>query len=256
MTAPKEHRSKAVDALASSRVRTGGRIAVLQSLSGKKRWSYFVDHFLILIIAIITICCLLIWLIMHILNPAPGPKLYVALVDHPIESAEADEMSSQAAMTLHMKADDNSGLVVDDGFDFSRDGLPKLQTMLSAGTVDVIIAPKSTFARLASYGYMSDLSQIFPDKQFGKQALLPGPTDDGQDDDAEASMNKGPVKPYGLMCDSIQNQLWQPHQKKKAKSSDLQRPDSASSDQAVIGLAVNSPHMHDAARFAKFACGR
>lgn len=256
MTAPKEHRSKAVDALTSSPVRNGGRIAVLQSLSGKKRWSYFIDHFSIPIIAIITICCLLIWLTMHILHPATGPKLFVALVDDPIENVEAGELNSQAAIALHMQADDNSGLVVDDGFDFSRDGLPKLQTMLSAGTVDVIIAHKSTFAQLANYGYMTDLSQIFPDNQFGEQALLPGPGDDSQDDEAEASMDKGPIKPYGLICDSIQNRHWRPHQKKESEKYGFAKGKSTSLNQAVIGLAVNSPHKQDAVRFTKFVCGR
>lgn len=256
MTAPNEHRSEAVDALASSPVSIGGRVAVLQSLSGKKRWSYFTDHFLILIIAIVTICCLLIWLTMHILNPAAGPKLFVALVDHPIESAETGELNSQAATALHMQADDNSGLVVDDGFDFSRDGLPKLQTMLSAGTVDVIIAPKSTFSRLASYGYMTDLSQILPGNQFGERALLPGPGNDSQDDEAEAPMGKGPIKPYGLMCGSIQNQRWRPHQKKVNERHGFAKAKSTSQDQAIIGLAVNSPHKQDAVRFTKFACGR
>ena len=256
MTMPNEHRPEAVDVLASSPVRTGGRLAIWRSLSGKKRWSYFIDHFLVSIITIITICCLLIWLTLHIINPATGPRLFVALVDHPIGSEQAGEMNKQAAMALHMKADDNSGLVVDDGFDFSRDGLPKLQTMLSAGTVDVIIAPKSTFTRLTSYGYMTDLSHLFPDKQFGEQVLLPGPADDNQDDKAGSSIGRSPIRPYGLMCDSVQNQRWRPHQNKESGKHGLAKAKSASADQAVIGLAVNSPHMQEAVRFTKFACGR
>lgn len=94
-------------------------------------------------------------------------------------------------------------MTITTGFNLSdNNSLTKLQTMLSADEVDVIIASEGDFERLAGFGYFTALNSALTETQ---QIRLRDSfaSFNGYDDSQETNIDydgtsKGPSKPYGL----------------------------------------------------------
>ena len=218
-----DEQRQAVNVLSEAPEHAGeSKLAVFRSLPARAKVMYFREHFLVPLLAAVIIIALLSFMVVKAVTPSTRPKLYAAVVDSAITTTEAQRLQQEFASELGQDVN------IDSYFDTTRDGLDKLQTMLSSEQIDVIIAPKTMFKQLAGYGYFSDLGTSLNAKQrsglTGDLVQLRG-YDDADDDDPDVSgSGKGVSKPYGLSL---------------ANAKTWNKLDSADS-KALIGIAANT----------------
>ncbi len=172
------------------------KLAVFNQLPLKAKPAYFREHFLVPLVAAIAVIALVAFLVVRFVAPAHRPKLYAAVLDGAIGAAEAQTMQRHFADKL------GQDVTIDSYFDTGKDGLSKLQTMLSAKQIDVIIAPRAMFRQLAGYGYLTDLKSSLSETQrtelAGSMVSFNGFSDVEGDDPSASGDGKGAAKPYGL----------------------------------------------------------
>ncbi|NMN02403.1 hypothetical protein [Bifidobacterium panos] len=172
------------------------KLAVFRQLPLKAKPAYFREHFLVPLVAALAIIALVAFLVVRFVTPDNRPKLYAAVLDGAIDTSEAQTMQQHFADKL------GQDVTIDSYFDTSKDGLSKLQTMLSAKQIDVIIAPRAMFQQLAGYGYLTDLKSSLSETQQSELASsmvsFNGFSDAESDDPGASGDGKGASKPYGL----------------------------------------------------------
>lgn len=172
------------------------KLAVFNQLPMKAKPAYFREHFLVPLIAALVALALVAVLVVRFVTPDNRPKLYAAVLDGAIGTAGAQTMQQRFADKL------GQDVTIDSYFDTSKDGLSKLQTMLAAKQIDVIIAPRATFQQLAGYGYLtnlkSSLDESLQTELAGSMVSFNGFSDVETDDPNASGTAKGASKPYGL----------------------------------------------------------
>jgi len=149
-----DDQKQAIDALSTEPEHAGeSKLAIFRSLPTKAKATYFRDHFLMPTLGAIIVIALAAFMIVKAVTPASRPKLYAAVIDNAITTTEAQQLQQKFSVKLGRDVN------IDSYFDTNKDGLSKLQTMLAAKQIDVIIAPQSEFKKLAGYGYCSNLAQ-------------------------------------------------------------------------------------------------
>ena len=130
----------AVDALSVAPEHAGeSKLTVFRSLPARAKLTYFREHFLVPLLAAVIIIGLATFMIVKAATPATRPKLYAAVIDDALTTTEAQQLQKDFSAKLGQSVN------IDSYFDTSKDGLDKLQTMLSSKQIDVIIAPQSKF---------------------------------------------------------------------------------------------------------------
>ena len=136
------------------------------------------------------------FLAVRFISPDARPALYAAVVD--------DALTTNEATNLQNELEDKLGVsvIIDDYFDMDKDGLTKLQTMLSSKQIDVIIAPHKIFKQLAGYGYLTNLESTVSKSDNTKlddaTVQLKGFSDADDDGIDSSGTGKGASKSYGL----------------------------------------------------------
>lgn len=207
------------------------KLAVFNQLSLKAKPAYFREHFLVPFVAALVGFALVAFLVVRFVTPDSRPKLYAAVLDGAIGTSEAQTMQQRFADKL------GQDVTIDSYFDTGKDGLSKLQTMLSAKQIDVIIAPRAMFQQLAGYGYLADLQSSLNETQRAELAssmvAFNGFSNAHDDDPSVSGAAKGASKPYGLtLCTA---KRW------NAFASD--------DSDALIGVAANTQQSSTAREF-------
>lgn len=199
------HSLSAVDALVEdhdSRPPRRSRLATLRALPWRGKWPYFRDQLLLKTVAGLAAIGIAVFLAVHIFAPAAKPQLYVAVIDGALSSQSAATLQSQTARALNLPEGRNGGVMVDASFNFSEGDLSKLQTLLSSGEVDAIIAPPKDFAKLAGYGYFTALHTSLTASQRAESSSdwvrLRGYDDSESTDAFYDGSGKGPTQAYGI----------------------------------------------------------
>ncbi|WP_196779081.1 hypothetical protein [Bifidobacterium choloepi] len=150
-----ESQQAAIDELTSAPKYAGdSKIRTFLRLPWRQKPAYFKTHFLLPLVAALVVAGLAAFLVFKFLVPSPRPALYVAVLDDALPIGSAQTLQSEYSAKL------GADVTVDDYFDMSDDGLSKLQTMISNKQIDVVIAPKDTFAELAGYGYFGNVVEL------------------------------------------------------------------------------------------------
>lgn len=137
-----DDQKQAVDALSTEPEHAGeSKLAIFRSLPTKAKATYFRDHFLMSTLGAIIVIALAAFMIVKAVTPASRPKLYAAVIDNAITTTEAQQLQQKFSVKLGRDVN------IDSYFDTNKDGLSKLQTMLAAKQIDVIIAPQSEFKK-------------------------------------------------------------------------------------------------------------
>lgn len=227
-----DDQKQAVDALSTEPEHAGeSKLAIFRSLPTRAKATYFREHFLMPTLGAIIVIALAAFMIVKAVTPASRPKLYAAVIDNAITTTEAQQLQQKFSAKLGRDVN------IDSYFDTSKDGLSKLQTMLAAKQIDVIIAPQSEFKKLAGYGYCSNLATSLNAAQRTSLAdslvQLRG-YNDADDDNLDVSgSGKGAAKAYGLSL---------------AQATTWNTLDSADS-KALIGIAANTQNAGTAREF-------
>lgn len=227
-----DDQKQAVDALSTEPEHAGeSKLAIFRSLPAKAKAMYFREHFLVPLLGAIIVIALAAFMIVKAATPATRPKLYAAVVDNAITTTEAQQLQQRFSTRLGQNVN------IDSYFDTSKDGLSKLQTMLAAKQIDVIIAPQSEFRKLAGYGYCSNLATSLNATQraslTNSLVQLRGYNDADDDNPDVSGSGKGASKPYGLRL---------------ANAKTWSALDSADS-KALIGIAANTQNAGTARDF-------
>ncbi|MFR0589653.1 hypothetical protein ACLUWG_06520 [Bifidobacterium apri] len=219
------------------------RIAILRSLPSDKQWEYFRQNLLAPIAAIIAGVLIAILLIIHLLTPTPTPKLYVAVLNGALGSQDGSALQAATAKALNLPDGRAGGVSIDTYFNLDADGLTKLQTMLRAGDIDVIIAKPKDFQRVAGYGYCKPLNRVLSktrQRQLAAAYVSANGFDDGHDDDMEYNgSGKGASQPFGLSMTDFRN--WQSQH--------------GATRDAVIAFAQDSRNTDTAVKFIDYLRG-
>lgn len=179
------------------------RIATLRTLPYGRKWPYFRDQLLARTVAIIASVIVGIYLAVQILTPTAAPQLTVAIIQGALDEQDGTSLQAQVASVLGLPQGREGGVTITTGFNLNdNNSLTKLQTMLSADEVDVIIASEGDFERLAGFGYFTALNSALTETQ---QIRLRDSfaSFNGYDDSQETNIDydgtsKGHSKPYGL----------------------------------------------------------
>ena len=187
----------AINTLASAPAYAGqSKLAVFRQLPWNRKLEYFREHFLVPLVAAAIVISLVSFLAVRYLSPESRPALYAAVVDDALTTSDATDMQNALEEKL------GESVIIDDYFDMDKDGLTKLQTMLSSKQIDVIIAPEETFEQLAGYGYLTNLestvSKLSNSKLSDAIVQLKGFSDADDDGIDSSGSGKGASKSYGL----------------------------------------------------------
>ena len=232
-----DRQAEAIDALGEPIAYQGrSRWRILAALPADRRWAYFRDQLLARVATVLAVVCVIAFLACRILTPQAMPRLTVAIVDDALGSQDAAVLQTQVADALDLPEGRDGGVQVDADFHLDDTGLSKLQTMLAADEIDVIVAEPDAFFRLAGYGYLRPLDEALDADR--ADTLRNRFIDAAGFDDSEATdidydgSGKGDVAAYGL--DLTDADGWDAY-------------DSAASD-AVLGLAQDSRNTDTARR--------
>ncbi len=187
----------AINTLASAPAYAGqSKLAVFRQLPWNRKLEYFREHFLVPLAAAAIVVSLVSFLAVRYPSPESRPALYAAVMDDALTTSDANDLQN----TLEEKLGED--VIIDDYFDMDKDGLTKLQTMLSSKQIDVIIAPEETFEQLAGYGYLANLESTVSksdNSRLGDAIVQLKGFSDADDDGVDSSgSGKGASKSYGL----------------------------------------------------------
>lgn len=209
------------------------KLQIMRTLPPRQRLPYLLEHYGWPLGLGTVAAAVAVFLLVRLVFPAPEPQLYVAVMDQAIDVEQSEDLRNRFSSSTGVPADD---ILVDAYFDTARDGITKLQTLLSADDVDVIIAPERTFATLAGYGYLVPLDGERRAPDGADLASFRG-YDDSYDDDIDRSgSGMGAELPYGVRLDDA-GTVWD---------------DVGGEDDAVAGLAQDSERADEATRFLGF----
>ena len=192
-----EEQREAINTLASTPAYANeSKLSIFRQLPWNKKLEYFREHFLVPVTAAAIIIALTTFLVVRFVSPDTRPALYAAVVD--------DALTTTGATNLQNELEEKFGVnvIIDDYFDMNKDGLTKLQTMLSNKQIDVIIAPHKVFKQLAGYGYLTNLESTVNKSDNTKldsaTVQLKGFSDADDDGLDSSGTGKGAAKSYGL----------------------------------------------------------
>lgn len=225
-----------VSQLASASATAGmSKMQILRSLPPKRRIPYFLEQYAWPLGLGLIVIMIAVFLTARLLFPPTGPQLYVAVMDQALDVSQAETLQERFSERSGIPEDE---ILVDTYFDTRKDGLSKLQTLLSADDIDVILAPEDTFATLAGYGYLVPLDDA-QGASGDPLVSFPG-YDDAYDDDPDYSgSGKGATRPYGIRL-GADDTVWK----------DIQ-----GADGVIVGLAQDSKRTVQADRFLDFLTG-
>lgn len=230
-----ESQRAAVDSLTQAPQYAGrSKLYVFAKLPMRQKATYFREHFLIPCIAAVIVIALCTFVIVRFVSPRERPALYAAVVDSTLPLGESTKPQEQYTKTL------GKDVVIDDYFDTKKDGLSKLQTMISSEQIDVVIAPPQVFRELAGYGYFTNLKSTLPADEYGDLHAyvedFHGFDDSALSDDVyDSGTGKGKAEPYGLRLDDAKR-----------------LHDFATDDAALIGVVANTKQTDNAQRFIEY----
>lgn len=231
-----EEQREIIDSLTQKTQYDGkSKIRVFMEIPAKDRMDYFREHFLIPCVAAIVIIALCTFVLVRVFAPKDRPALYAAVLNNAVPLGEAPKLQEEYSKKI------GANVIIDDYFDMTKDGMSKLQTMISNQQIDVVIAPHDEFKKLANYGYFSDLKTTLSKTQYdslGKFAVGFHGFDDSDEDDPfdESGTGQGKSLPYGLNLDYAKR--W-----KRIPQAD---------DDALVGIVANTQQSKESQNFVEY----
>ncbi|NEG89934.1 hypothetical protein [Bifidobacterium aerophilum] len=241
-----DEQADAIDALSGDIAYRGkSRLAILAALPPERKWPYFRDELLARTAAIVAAVAIVIYLAVQILTPQAAPQLTVAVMQGALGDQDAAALQTNVAQALKLPEGRKGGVRVDTGYDLNDSAsLSKLQTLLSAHEIDMIIASPSDFEQLAGFGYFRPLTKALDDplRTELKDAFTTfAGYDDSKDTDIDYDgSGKGASAPYGLAL---------------ADAPRWSALGSADKD-ALAGFVLDSPNGDNAQRFIAYLTDR
>lgn len=135
-----------------------------QAMSKKERWQYFVDYYLLKIVAIVVTLAVVGSILYTMLTPKPEVVLSVAVVNDGANQSlyEALQTEFNAAIALDAETQQT---VFDTGYNFTNgdyQSWQKFSMYNMVGDLDISLMPLSLFEEYAPGGYFSTIAARLP----------------------------------------------------------------------------------------------
>lgn len=170
-------------------------------MNGQQRWQYFRDYYLFRTVVVLVLVGIAAFSCWHFLSPKVVNVLYVAVMDDSLDEEAINKLQNQLEERFRVDGT-NKKVMIDDNFYTREDGITKLEVYLNHEQVDVIIADKELFQKLAGFGFLEDLKTALDHETFKEyeeilyQAAGYRETEDISFEDKETG--QGEVLPYGV----------------------------------------------------------
>ncbi len=170
-------------------------------MNGGQRWQYFKDYYLLKVIVGSIAVVFVGFVVWSVLKPKDEIVLYVAVVDEQFDD-EKEEALTQELNELFGVDGKRYKVFIDDLIYLDNGGMEKLQTLTYTDRLDVIIADKENYQRLAGMGFFQAADQYLGEEktaeyeEFFVEAA-------GYEENKELSFENvetgtGEVLPYGI----------------------------------------------------------
>lgn len=125
----------------------------IKELGKKEKIKHFKDYYLRNVLFVLFILGILIFAIRDIIMSQRDSVLYIAVVDEYFDAETTDRLLEELTEFYDMNPDKQSITINTNFQSNSLDSLSTLTTLMYAGDVDIIIAPKAVFTEMAESGY-------------------------------------------------------------------------------------------------------
>ncbi|SHO54067.1 hypothetical protein [Anaerocolumna xylanovorans] len=207
----------------------------LKEMNFKEKVSYLKDYYLTKTLIGLVALGLAAYFIYTVVTPKPETLLDAAIVNYAFSDGAIDKVHEDLNKLL-VKDPKKENIMVDASFylgdgsnpsEFTIGSMQKLQTFMSTGEIDVIIAPESVFQTYATADFLSKLTDVLPTELLTtlSDSIFNSATD-----------NNAVSGAYGIYLDNT------------ALFKDL----SIASDRPVLGILVNSKHQDNGVAFIKY----
>lgn len=206
----------------------------LKEMSFKEKVSYLRDYYLAKTLIGLVALGLITYFVYTVVTPKPETLLDAAIVNYAFSDTTVDKISEDMNKLL-VKNPKKENIMVDASFyvgdgsdtsEFTIGSQQKLQTLMSTGEIDVLIAPESLFQAYATSDFLCKLTDVLPTEVLTTLS----------DSIFNSATNDNPVSgAYGIYLDNTT--LFK---------------DVSTSDRPVLGILVNSKHQDNGVAFIKY----
>ncbi len=134
-----------------------------QNMSGKERWQYFADYYLVRIIVTVLVAAVIISILYTMLTPKPDIVLSVAVINDSVHYQTYEDVQKEFDELLSLDPETQKTLF-DTGYSFENDyqAFQKFAMYNAVGDLDVTIMPLSVFETYAPQSFFSPIAELLP----------------------------------------------------------------------------------------------
>lgn len=150
--------------------------STFRQLRGRRRWSYFAQHFLPGLAAGLAILAVVVSLVVTRMTKPPDPVLSVQGFNMGAYSSQFDQLKK--GFLKERKIDDSRLVDMESTLTLSTGGYddsPKALTRVAAGEINMVVGRSSIFPTMKKRGYVAKLNQGLPSdkvKQLAAKGIL------------------------------------------------------------------------------------
>lgn len=205
-------------------------------MTREQKARYFRDYYLLWTVIFVLAAAAVIYVVWSFVRPKEEEVFNAAIFDATLTDDELDPL--RTSLMSDFGADGkNKTVVLDSNFDMQAEGSTRLVIYIQAKQVDVVIAGKEDFQKLAASGFFADASAVLDADDLTKFQSdfveAPGFNQTDSEDMDYIGTGQGEVLPYGI--DISGSSVW------KETGSSLSDP--------VLAFVQNSQNRENAVHF-------
>lgn len=139
---------------------------------------YFLDYYLLKIIAILVIVFVIVQLMSTIFRPQNIDVLNVAVFEENFNDVKVQELSDEVLENIQT-SDKNERVIINDTYYMMTGGFDRLQINIVGEVIDAVIAPKDIFLELCKSGYFVEIPEDKLGSNEGFYSAVVNTSDDG-----------------------------------------------------------------------------
>lgn len=203
----------------------------LKDMSRKGKLAYLWEYYKLHALAILLVIVFAVYIIYNIVTPKVETELYAAIINNTISDEIWEKYQTEASeyLKLDPKKQDvilNRGFYLNGEAEYALNMQTALVAYVSAGDVDILIAPESQFQQYTNNGFHDKLYDDLPTDLYSELTdyLYVTSTEDDPEENA-----------YGIYL----------------SDTELFREYADNSDPYILGIIINSKHKENAIEFIR-----
>lgn len=140
-----------------------------KQMSKEEKWTYFNSYYRNKLIVLLAAAIFVVYMIYTIASPKPDVRLNAIILNGAMSDETIDQLREEFAAYINLDEEketlnfDNSFYIDDENFnELTMANQQKLMAYLSAGEIDIIIAPEKDMVQYASMGGLVKVTDLLP----------------------------------------------------------------------------------------------